>query len=192
MKEKIVHLLSGGIDSVVMLYDLHGNDYLVHPLLFDYKQRHVQELIWAKHHCQQLNLNYTTIELPQLKGSNLTDGEGGIIIPNRNAILLSFAVNLAVTLGAQIITFAANADDHEVFHDCRSDFVRAFNELINQAGYPIKVLTPYLYRSKGWITKHGQKLGVRFNETWSCYQGGLKPCGKCEACQKREAALNQL
>lgn len=190
--KRIVHLLSGGIDSVVMLYDLHQQGCIIHCALFDYKQRHVQELQWAKHHCHRLNLMFTCIEVPQLRGSVLTDGSGGVIVPNRNAIFLSLAVNLAMDARAEAITFAANKDDEAMFPDCRMAFVQAFNSMLTNAEVPVEVCAPYINKSKAWIVGLGQELGVQFNETWSCYKGGVQPCGKCEACKKRDAALGVL
>jgi len=189
MKKHIIHLLSGGLDSVVMLYDLHGQGCAIHCALFDYKQRHIQELNWAKHHCHRLGLMFTTIELPQLSGSELTDGKGGVVVPNRNAIMLSHAVNLAVSAKAESITIACNKDDEAVFPDCRMAFIQTFNNMLTTAEIPVEVCAPYINRSKEWIVALGQELGVRFTETWSCYAGGIQPCGVCEACKKRNAVL---
>jgi 7-cyano-7-deazaguanine synthase len=190
MKPKtVVHLLSGGLDSVVLLHDLHGQGCKIHCALFDYKQRHVQELTWAKHHCRVLDVMFTTITLPQLQGSILTDGSGGVIVPNRNAIFLSLAVNLAMAAGAEAVTFAANKDDEAGFPDCRMAFVQAYNIMLLNAEIPVEVCAPYLDKSKAWIVRRGCDLGVKLNETWSCYAGGVQPCGKCEACKKRTAAI---
>ncbi len=190
MKTKhIVLLLSGGLDSVVLLYYLLQLKLKVHCALFNYKQRHVQELEWAKHHCHRMNVLFTTFDLPQLRGSELTDGSGGVIVPNRNAILISHAVNLGILAGADEVVFAANADDNEVFPDCRREFVDAYNAMLKAAGIQIVIAAPFLNRSKGWIASLGHGLGVKFNETWSCYRGGLQPCGECGACLKRAEAL---
>lgn len=190
MKAKtIIHLLSGGIDSVVMLYDLQQQGHNIHCALFDYKQRHAQELLWAKHHARRLNLLFTTFDVPQLRGSELTDGSGGVVVPVRNAIFLSMAVNLAVAAGAETVTFAANKDDEALFPDCRMAFVQTFNNMLTTAGLKVEVCAPYIDKPKVWIVGLGRELGVNFSETWSCYKGGLQPCGECEACKKREAAL---
>lgn len=185
----IIHLLSGGLDSVVMLYDLHSHGELVHALLFDYRQRHIQELEWARLHCRRLGVNYTKLDIPMLPGSELTDGKGGVVVPNRNAIFLSLAVNLAAAMNAETVTFACNKDDEEVFPDCRREFIDAMNATVKAAGYSIEICAPYLDRSKAGIARQGAYLGVKLDETWSCYRGGLKPCGKCPACLKREAAI---
>lgn len=184
----IVHLLSGGVDSVVMLYDLHAQGHKIHCVLFDYGQKHVQELVCAKHHAGRLMLLFTTITIPQLKGSTLTDDAGGVIVPNRNAIFLSHAVNIAVAAGADTVTYACNSDDEEVFPDCRRGFVQAFNHLLLMAHIDVEVCTPYIDKKKWEIGDLGRQLGVSFNETWSCYAGGKEPCGECEACKKRAAA----
>ncbi len=184
-----LHLLSGGLDSVVMLYDLVGQGHKVHALLFDYQQRHVQELIWAKHHVHRLGLLFNTITIPQLRGSTLTDGTGSMVVPNRNAIMLSFAVNLAVSLEIEEITYACNKDDEANFPDCRMAFVQMFNTMLRTAEIQVEVLTPYISKSKAWIAAHGQQLGVRFDETWSCYAGGIDHCGECPACLKRKEAI---
>lgn len=185
----IMHLLSGGMDSVVMLYDLLDQGHNVHCVLFDYKQRHAKELDFAKWHCKWRKVLYTLIELPQLRGSELTDGSGGVIVPNRNAILLSVAVNLAIAAKADSVTFAANADDESSFPDCRRAFVDAMNASVKAAGYDVEICAPYLDWPKWKIGAKAQTMRVPLTETWSCYRGGEKPCGECPACLKREAAL---
>jgi 7-cyano-7-deazaguanine synthase len=107
----IVHLLSGGLDSVTLLYELHSQGHMIHCLLFDYHQQHVQELIWAKHHCHRLGVMFTTQQLPHLGGLN----DESWIVPNRNAIMLSMAVNMAVQIGADLVTIGCNADDANAF-----------------------------------------------------------------------------
>jgi len=87
----IIHLLSGGLDSVTMLYDLVGQGHQVHALMFDYRQRHKQELLWAKQHASRCNVLFTVMDLPELGG--LTDKSW--IVPNRNAVFLCVAVNAA-------------------------------------------------------------------------------------------------
>jgi 7-cyano-7-deazaguanine synthase len=185
IKTPIVHLLSGGMDSTVLLYDLHGEGELVHCVLFDYGQKHKQELEFAKLHCRRLGVLFTTVILPQFKGSQLTDGAGGNVVPNRNAILLSHAVNLAVCAGARLVTFAANSGDAENFPDCRPDFVAALNNTLKAAEINVQICVPYIDKSKAWIARLGSDIGVKLNETWSCYRGGKEPCGECEACKKR-------
>lgn len=186
----IIHLLSGGMDSVVMLYDLVAQGHKVHCILFDYHQRHVQELQFARYHCHRLGVMFTVMEMPQFKGSELTDGTGGVVVPNRNAILLSMAVNVAIVANANTITYACNSDDEEVFADCRLGFVHSFNNLLRNTGFGIEVCAPFIDKRKWEIADLGRQLGVDMDQTWSCYRGGEKPCGECPACKKREEALS--
>ena len=189
LPKHIIHLLSGGLDSTVMLYDLLNQGCKVHCALFNYHQKHVQELEFAKWHCRITNTLFTTIEVPQLRGSELTDGSGSFVVPNRNAILLSLAVNLAVSAGAEAVTFAANKDDEAGFPDCRMAFVQTFNNMLTTAEIPVEVCAPYLDKSKWWIHGLGREMGVDMRHTWSCYRGGKEPCGECPACVKRAAVM---
>jgi len=186
----IIHLLSGGLDSVVMLYDLVGQGHFVHAVIIDYGQSHrSRELPLAVSHAQRLRIKYTHLDLPVLRGSLLTDGSGSVVVPNRNAILLSLAVNLAISAKADTVTFAANKDDEAQFPDCRLAFIQMFNNMLLTAEIGVEVCAPYLDKSKAWIAAHGQEIGVRIADTWSCYLGGETPCGECPACLKRKEAL---
>ena len=98
-------------------------------------------------------------------------------------------MNLAIVAKAESVTFAANKDDTVEFPDCRPAFVEAYNRTLIAADLPVQVVAPYIDKSKAWIAARGQDIGVRMDETWSCYQSGPKACGKCLACLKREAAL---
>lgn len=192
MPKHVVLLLSGGLDSVTLLYDLKTRRGCeVHCALFDYGQKHSQELTFAKHHCHRLGVMFTTLSLPQLKGSALTDGSGSVIVPNRNAILLSHAVNLAAAIRAESVCFAANKDDENNFPDCRIAFVQALNNLLTVAEIHVEVRAPYWDTPKWQIVALAREMGVDVAQTWSCYRGGAMPCGECEACKKREAALGK-
>lgn len=181
----IIHLLSGGLDSVTMLYDFVGQKQIVHCLLFDYQQAHGRELIMARRHCERLNVPYSRITLPALGG--LTDESW--IVPNRNAILLSVAVNYAIEAKADVVTIGCNADDAEAFPDCRKPFLDAMNQAVRAAGYNVEICAPYLDKKKWQIGGLAQEMHVPLAEIWTCYRGGEKPCGKCPACKKLIAAL---
>lgn len=179
-----IHLLSGGLDSVTMLYDLYRT-VRVHCVLFDYNQPHVQELTFAKLHCHRLGVMFTTMTLPPLGG--LTDESW--IIPNRNCIMLSLAVNLAVQAKADTVTIGFNKDDEAAFPDCRMAFLQVFNTMLTTAEVPVEVCAPYLDKSKAWILNLSKELSVPTHEIWTCYRGGKEPCGQCPACKKLEEAM---
>lgn len=180
-----IHLLSGGLDSVAMLYDLHGQGSKVHCALFDYGQKHVQELVFAKAHCHRLNVMFTTIQLPALGGLK----EGDWVVPFRNPIMLSIGVNLAIQAGADAVTIGCNADDAEMFPDCRWAVLDAMNHAIKLSGYSVEICAPYIEKRKWEIGALAQNMGVPMNEIWSCYKGGMKPCGECPACRKMAEAM---
>jgi len=186
MKKTIIHLLSGGLDSVTMLYDLKNQGHNVHCILFDYKQRHIQELAFAKSHCLRLGVLYTVMELPPLGG--LTD-DTHWVVPNRNCIMLSLAVNLAVQSKADTVTIGCNQDDEASFPDCRMAFIQMFNTMLTTSEIKVEVCAPYLFNQKWKIADMSRQLGVPVSEIWTCYRGGQEPCGECPACKKLEAAM---
>lgn len=185
----VIHLLSGGLDSVVLLYDLLKQGCRVHALLFEYGQRHQVELDYAKSHCRETNTPFTIICLPTLQGSALTDSGEGFVVPFRNPIMLAMAVNLAVAQKADSVTIACNADDAEMFPDCRWAAMDALNHAIRISRLNVEICAPYVNKTKREIVAIGRTLGLDFTDTWSCYRGGNEPCGKCPACIKRTEAL---
>ena len=57
------------------------------------------------------------------------------------------------------------------------------------AGLAVRVRTPYVNINKKDVVFIGKRLRVPLAETWSCYLGGGEPCGRCDACAKREEAM---
>lgn len=201
---KFFHLLSGGLDSTVLLYDLVSKYHQfskVHCLLFDYGQRHIKELQFAAATCEKLGVLYERIYLPRqiFTRSTLTAGKiqrvdelngGSSVVPNRNMVFLSIAASYALSSGGTAITWAANADDAEVFPDCRSEFYKALNSALRICDTRrMEIHAPYLSMTKMEIVKWGVELGVPLSETWSCYAGGETECGECGACKTRNAAM---
>lgn len=181
--------MSGGLDSTALLYDLAQQGHKIHCLLFDYGQKHSKELCFAKLHCKRVGMQFSTFKLPQLRGSSLTDGTGGVVVPNRNAVLLSMGVALAASAGADTVTIGANLDDAAAFPDCRPEFISAMNAAVASAGLSVEICGPYLHKTKTEIVEIARRLGVCLDETWSCYLGDANPCGGCDACRKREMAI---
>lgn len=185
----IILLCSGGLDSVTGLYDLKKQGHFVSCVGIDYGQRHVQELEMARYHCHRLGVVFTRITIEPLRGSTLTDGSGGIVVPNRNAVFLSIAVNIAIAAGADTVAYFCNKDDEAAFPDCRMAFVQTFNNMLVTAEIQVEVCAPYIQKSKTCIACLARTLDVEVDQTWSCYSGGKAPCGECDACKKRELAL---
>ena len=204
---RAVILLSGGLDSATTLAIAIHRGYEVHALSFDYGQRHSRELESARKIASYYNVPHRImkVDLRQIGGSALTDDidvpERDIedikneipstYVPARNTILLSFALAYAEAIDADAIFYGANAIDYSGYPDCRPEYVEAFERMANLGtkrgveGKPIKIEAPLIHRSKAEIIRKGMELGVPYELTWSCYQGGEKACGRCDSCLLR-------
>ncbi|XQW86697.1 7-cyano-7-deazaguanine synthase QueC [Thalassotalea piscium] len=206
MTNKVVVIFSGGMDSFTVLNRALKDGKEVFALSFDYGQRHVKELVCASKVCEQLNVKHKVIDISAinqlLAGSSLTDNidipEGhyeaenmkSTIVPNRNMILLSLAVAYAVSVGASQVYYGAHSGDHAIYPDCRPEFVMKMNDVCQIANYDaVEIFSPYLNVSKTAILTDGLSMGLDYSNTWTCYNGREKACGKCGACQERLEAF---
>lgn len=206
--KRVVQILSGGMDSVTLLYHLRAQGYEVHALSFNYGQRHKKELDYARVICEELGVTHYVVELSSvgnlLKGSSLTDDidvpEGHYaeptmkqtVVPNRNMIMLSIAVGHAVSMGASDVFFGAHAGDHAIYPDCRKEFVNLLSSVTQIANYnSVTIHAPFIDMDKGDIAIRGKELGVPYEKTWTCYKGLEKHCGKCGACSERIEAMQK-
>lgn len=184
---KTILLLSGGLDSVTLLYHLHQTQE-VHCLLVNYQSKHNDhELSCARLHCGRLRLEFTTMTIPDLGG--LT--HKCWIVPNRNSVLLSLGVNLAIREYSQTVSIGCNADDALYpFPDCTKPFIKSFNSMIEASGSSVKVVAPFIDFPKWKIAGLSRELGVVPSEIWTCYQPTKSgPCGKCAACKNLKKAF---
>jgi 7-cyano-7-deazaguanine synthase len=207
--KKAVILLSGGLDSATALYFAKKKGYALTALVFDYRQRHKKEIGAAKkiirlnkirHHLIKADLSWTHSSLTDTKkhvpiNRNLSAREiPSTYVAARNIVFLSYAFSLAESIGAKKIFIGAHIEDYSGYPDCRPEFLKAFQDAVNkgmkQAG--IKIEAPLLNKSKKEIIVLGLKLKVPFELTWSCYEGGAKPCGKCDSCRFRIKAFEEL
>ena len=112
------------------------------------------------------------------------------VVPFRNGIMLAIAAGIAESNGLKRVMIANHAGDHTIYPDCRPGFVDAMSEAMSAGTYEnIKVYAPYTYLTKKEIAEHGKALGLDYAETYSCYKGGEKHCGKCGTCRERRQAL---
>lgn len=204
-----VILLSGGIDSAVTLYFAKNKGYRLKALIFDYNQRHKKEIECAKKIARLNKIDYHLIkcDLSWVK-SSLTKGAlkvparrnlKGKDIPltyvsGRNIIFLSYAASLAESIKAKAIFIGAHIEDYSGYPDCRPDFLDSFQKALNLGlkRKGLKIIAPLLNKKKKDIILMGIKLGVPFEYTWSCYQGGRVPCLRCDSCHFRREAFMSL
>ena len=112
-------------------------------------------------------------------------------VPARNTIFLTFALAYAEAIGADEIHIGVNSVDYSGYVDCRPAFIKKFQELVKVAtvagirGQGVKIKTPLINMTKAQIIKLGERLGVPWGSTWSCYLGGKLACGVCDSCQLR-------
>ena len=206
MKDSLL-VLSGGMDSTTMLYEYQ--DRIALALSFHYGSNHNdKELAFAKLHCQRLGVEHIIIPLQFIKehfNSSLLQGSEAIpegnydeqnmkstVVPFRNGIMLAIAAGMAENRGLQYIMLANHSGDHTIYPDCRPEFVKAMDSAVCAGTWNnVRLLTPYTNISKAEIARHGSQLGINYDETWSCYKGGDKPCGVCGTCREREQALKE-
>ena len=206
-KKNSVIIVSGGMDSITLLYD--HKDEIALGISFDYGSNHnAREIPFAKLHCERLGIRHITIGLDFMHKyfkSSLLDGADAIpeghyaaenmkstVVPFRNGIMLSIAIGIAESNGLDQVFIANHGGDHTIYPDCRPDFIEAINSA-SQAGTfnNVKVLAPYTDITKGDIARIGKNIGIDYTETWSCYKGGEKHCGKCGTCVERKEALKE-
>jgi 7-cyano-7-deazaguanine synthase len=206
MAEKVVVIYSGGMDSFTVLNRALTDGKEVFALSFDYGQRHVKELACASKVCKRLGVNHKVVDISSinqlLAGSSLTDDieipEGhyeaksmkSTVVPNRNMVLISLAVAYAVSVSAEQVYYGAHSGDHAIYPDCRPEFVEKMNDVCKIANYEsVEIFSPYLTVSKTAILTDGITMGLDYSDTWTCYNGREKACGKCGACEERLEAF---
>lgn len=185
-------LLSGGLDSVALLYYLLATGEKVEALHLDYGSNHSRkERKWAHWHCEETGTPWNVVSLPKLEGSKLTDGSGTWVVPGRNAILLAYAVNYAEARGHSFVAYASNQDDAEGFPDCRPEWMGAFNLQLSASEIRCRVVAPFVSLTKRQLVYFTRKANptAPIEKSWSCYNDTHEPCDACPACEKRKAAL---
>lgn len=208
---KAVVLLSGGLDSATVLAMAQAEGFLCHTVSFDYGQRHRAELNAAARLARKSAVvahKVITLGLDGMGGSALTDEslavpespQAGIpvtYVPARNTVFLALALGWAEVLEARDIFIGVNAVDYSGYPDCRPAFIEAFERVANLAtragveGEGFRIRAPLQDMSKAQIIEAGQRLGLDYSLTVSCYQADSqgRACGRCDSCRLRTAGF---
>ncbi|MBD2110159.1 7-cyano-7-deazaguanine synthase QueC [Nodosilinea sp. FACHB-13] len=207
---KAIVLLSGGLDSATAAAQAIADGYDLVALSFNYGQRHQRELEAAKavaKHFAIADHHFIDVDLAQWGASSLTDlaqpllqegldaGIPSTYVPGRNTVFIALALALAEAKGAEAIYLGINAVDYSGYPDCRPEYLAAFQQLAQLSskagleGHAPKLVAPLVVDSKADIVRRAVALGVPIEQTWSCYQGGAEPCGRCDSCRIRDRAL---
>jgi 7-cyano-7-deazaguanine synthase len=211
MTKKAVVLLSGGLDSATSAAMAIKAGFEAIALSFRYGQRHHKELAAAQKIAQFLGIKehyFLDINLAQWGGSSLTDPQMSLpqdgvqpdlipstYVPGRNTVFVAIALSLAEAKAAEAIYLGINAVDYSGYPDCRPEYLAAYQKLaslsskVGLEGKAPQLMAPLINYSKVEIVRQALDLGIPIQETWSCYQGGEKPCGLCDSCRIRNQAL---
>lgn len=198
-------VLSGGMDSVSLLYDY--KERIALAVTFDYGSNHnAREIACARENCRRLGVEHLVIPLEFMGryfNSSLLSGGDAIpeghytsenmkstVVPFRNGIMLAVACGLAESRGLKKVMLANHSGDHAIYPDCRQGFVDAMSEAMRQGTYDdIGIFAPYTSLTKDEIAARGAAAGVDFSLTYSCYKGGERHCGRCGTCVERREAF---
>ncbi len=197
MKNKLVLSFSGGMDSSVLLFMAAERGYKeIHTVTFDYGQRHRREMQCVSFQERNLKEKYPDIkftnkvlDVSYLKDisptSSLTnldidnpdiskiagDAQPVSYVPFRNQMFITICCAYAESLGAETVWYgAAQVDSLAGYWDGSQEFVDSINQLtaLNRQ-HRILIEAPLLSLSKAKIILEGVRLGVQFENTWTCY-----------------------
>ena len=204
---KTIVLLSGGLDSTVLLTYCLSLHHEVKAIGFDYGQRHRRELESALAVARSLGVEFTVADLsalkPVLAGSSQTSDDIDVpfghyaeetmkatVVPNRNMLMLAVAGAWAISSEFEQVAYAAHAGDHPIYPDCRPGFVDALSSAMQLAHWHgVNIFAPFINRTKAEIVRLGNQLAAPLDLTWSCYVGGEKHCKRCGTCVERVEAF---
>jgi len=187
-------LFSGGLDSTTLLYDMQQQGHVVECLTVDYRQIHGKEIRVATEICKDLGVKQRFVQMPRVYSHCALVGGAAIspVVPNRNMILIGIAAAMAFEREMDAVAWGANADDAELFPDCRRAFYNRMTEALHCChDRPMILHAPFLANgmSKSDVVTLAKTIQVPIEKTWSCYEGKEEPCNKCHACVTRNNAL---
>ena len=219
MSEKALVLVSGGLDSTTCLglaVKKYGKENVV-ALSVYYGQKHDKEITSAKEVTEYYDVEWLQLDLSKMfeysdcsllshsekeipkesyaKQLEKTNGTPvSTYVPFRNGLFLSSAAAIALSKGCSYIYYGAHSDDAagNAYPDCSDAFNKAMHDAVYiGSGNQLQIEAPFVNMTKADVVKLGLELNVPYELTWSCYEGGDKPCGVCGTCIDRQAAFEK-
>jgi 7-cyano-7-deazaguanine synthase len=197
--EKAILLLSGGIDSTTLLWEV-GRGYEVHALTIKFGRANRMEVKSARALARLAGVAEHIVfgmdaiqELEEHeRGGSARLGVPSTYIPSRNAVIFGIAAHYAELRGATVIFTGQNRDDD--FPDARQSFIDIYNEVIamgkpRKGAHAVRLVAPLIGMRKAEVVGLAKRLGVPLRKTWSCHLDGRVPCGSCEGCRDASALL---
>ncbi|MGN0482549.1 MAG: 7-cyano-7-deazaguanine synthase QueC [Lachnospiraceae bacterium] len=210
-------LFSGGVDSTTCLglaIERFGREHVI-PVSIFYGQKHAKEIeaaekillyygikgmeldltnIFEDSNCSLLS--HSTGNIPKESyEEQLKERNGAPVttyVPFRNGLFLAAAASLALSKKCGVVYYGAHKDDAagNAYPDCSEAFFQSMNMAVYEgSGHAVKLEAPFISKNKAQVVKEGLRLKVPYELTWSCYEGGERPCGKCGTCIDRQQAF---
>ncbi len=207
MSKDSVIIVSGGMDSTTMLYEFR--DRIAIAVTFDYgSTQNARERQFAIMHCKRLGIPHLIIPLEFMhkhfqsallgspddipEGDYADENMKSTVVPFRNGIMLAIACGIAETHHLKQVMMANHGGDHTIYPDCRPEFVEAFSMATQAGTYEnVTIFAPYTNLTKTEVALRGKQIGIDYSETYSCYKGRERHCGKCGTCRERIEALRE-
>ena len=215
--EKALVLFSGGLDSSTCLaiaVDKYGSENVI-ALSIYYGQKHKKEVEASDKVAQYYNVEHLKMDLSKIfefsdcsllsnsheeipeksYAQQIEESDGKPVstyVPFRNGLFISAAASIALSKGCSVIYYGAHSDDAagNAYPDCSEEFNGAMGQAVYiGSGKQLRIEAPFVSLTKADVVKIGLMLKVPYEMTWSCYEGGEKPCGKCGTCIDRAEAF---
>lgn len=206
-RNKVILMLSGGIDSATALFWALSKNYDIIALSMNYKWRPKKEIEATKKLVDLTKIPLVEVSLPYIMGAVDLRFEGYPIpsaenapegfIPLKNLIFYSIAAYFAEVYGCNIIIGGHIQDDVNKFSDVGSSFFNSLEKIIKISKHEkdlraIEFIMPLSNKTKDEVFKLASELNVPIDLTWSCYGDFEEPCGKCSSCISRQKALKLI
>jgi len=217
MKEKVMVLFSGGVDSstcLALAAEQYGKENVV-PLTIVYGQKHQKEADAARkvleyYGLKGMELDLTPVfaysdcsllshaqkEIPKESYASQLEKQNGkpvdTYVPFRNGLFLASAASMALSVGCSCIYYGAHQDDAagSAYPDCSEAFLNSMHQAVYEgSGGQLSICAPFINCNKAQVVREGLRLQVPYELTWSCYEGGDRPCGRCATCMDRQKAF---